>query len=153
MTYFRIVGLLQVAIGMTVKANDIVPVINAATVDNVEENNRDKSGTRGGFVKHNGPQVPTEATLAGLLSLGAERGGFEPPVAVTQRWFSKPVRSATLPPLRVGCCLWHRSGDVFCFPERCGSFPVRGGTNPSITPHPNSRHTKTPHRPAGRRCY
>jgi hypothetical protein len=30
----------------------------------------------------------------------AERGGFEPPVALTRRRFSRPVHSATLPPLR-----------------------------------------------------
>ena len=35
----------------------------------------------------------------------AERGGFEPPVVVTPRRFSRPVHSAALPPLRGFWCL------------------------------------------------
>ena len=34
------------------------------------------------------------------LRLMAERGGFEPPIGLTLCWFSRPVHSTTLPPLR-----------------------------------------------------
>jgi hypothetical protein len=38
---------------------------------------------------------------AGNTVKRAERQGFEPWVGLTLRWFSRPVHSATLPPLRI----------------------------------------------------
>ena len=73
------------ALAMRLATTDfVVPAETAAAVDCPTETNRDKSGTGGGHINFNGSQVQTEAALAIRCSLGAERGGFEPPVPVTQ---------------------------------------------------------------------
>ena len=59
-----------------------------------------------------GPKVPWSAELGGNLvienigKLLAERAGFEPAVGVTLRRFSKPLPSATRPPLRANFFQW-----------------------------------------------
>ena len=84
---------------------------------------RDKTGTTGAPTNAEGPQPLQNKGSAGRGSFQAERGGFEPPVSFTPRRFSRPVHSATLPPLR-----------------RCRN-PVRNGT--SDEPHKRVLHAPT----------
>jgi hypothetical protein len=46
--------------------------------------NRDKTGTNAERLKHQGSQVASSMQLASLGSFEAERGGFEPPVPISQ---------------------------------------------------------------------
>ena len=46
----------------------------------VEDGSRDKTGTSPRRAKAGGLQVVSKSALTGRVSLGTERGGFEPPV-------------------------------------------------------------------------
>ena len=59
-----------------------------------QNQDRNKSGTRGGARNEAGSQVTSAEVLASLFSLDAERGGFEPPVPVKVRRFSRPANDS-----------------------------------------------------------
>ena len=84
----------MVAASADVVANNIGVVAKRENLD------RDKTGTTGCPTNEDASQTLSIKAFARRFSLDAERGGFEPPVAVTPRRFSRPVHSATLPPLR-----------------------------------------------------
>jgi hypothetical protein len=80
----------------------VVVAINAAmTAVASGDFRRDKTGTRPGAETTEASQVSLNKSLTKPRCSTTERAGFEPAVhLVGVRRFSKPVHSATLPPLR-----------------------------------------------------